>query len=253
MGIVVTAEETSNSQELNEDTSPRRVKQQSPPPRCDPSPERAQKKRDSTANSHDDNYNHNMEFVQGDEGQNFTPKDPDISPSDSEERMSIGYSEQQKSSSNKRNDLNARLTDSIPGWMALKIAARREDSAATEQDLGDAGFLIAISQITADVMCEIAYPISLEIERRLHEVPNSLKRQWFSDDEEGLRANLCQCQNTFDDSYLPAKLPKKRGRPASQPQSSPTAKKRGRPASQPQPPPKVKKRGRPRKARALDG
>jgi hypothetical protein len=86
-------------------------------------------------------------------------------------------------------------------------------------------------------MCEMAYPISLEIERRLQEVPNSLKRQWFSGDEEGLPANLWHCQNTFDDSYLPAKPPKKRGRPA----------------SQPQPPPKAKKRGRPRKVRALDG
>ena len=191
-----------------------------------------------------------MEFVQGDEGQHFTPKDLNISPSDCEGRMSIGYSEQ-KSSSNKRHDLNARLTDSMPGWMALIVATRCQDS-ATKQDLGDTGFLITISQITADVMYEIVYPISLEIERRLQEVPNSLKRQWFSGNEEGLRANLWRCQNTFDDSCLPAKLPKKRGRPASQPGSSPKAKKRGRPASQPQPP-EVKKRGRPRKARALDG
>jgi hypothetical protein len=47
-----------------------------------------------------------------------------------------------------------------------------------------------ISQITADVMCEMAYPISREIERRLKELPSSLKRQWFSDDEEGSRASL---------------------------------------------------------------
>jgi hypothetical protein len=34
-----------------------------------------------------------MESVQGDEGQHFTAKDPNISPSDPEGRMSIGYSE----------------------------------------------------------------------------------------------------------------------------------------------------------------
>jgi hypothetical protein len=53
-----------------------------------------QKKRGGSANSHDDDYDHNnMESVQGDEGQHFTAKDPNISPSDPEGRMSIGYSE----------------------------------------------------------------------------------------------------------------------------------------------------------------
>ena len=85
VGMVATAEEGGNSQELSEDTSPRSVKQPNPHPRGDPTPEPAQKKRDGSANSHDNDYDHNnMEFVQGDEGQHFTPKDPNISPSDCE-------------------------------------------------------------------------------------------------------------------------------------------------------------------------
>jgi hypothetical protein len=51
--------------------------------------------------------------------------------------------------------------------MALTVTARRDDSTTIEQDLRDTGFLITISQITADIICEIAYLISREIERRL--------------------------------------------------------------------------------------
>jgi hypothetical protein len=51
--------------------------------------------------------------------------------------------------------------------MALIAATRHDDSTATKQDLGDAGFLIMISQITADIICEMAYLIGREIEQRL--------------------------------------------------------------------------------------
>jgi len=178
---------------------------------------------------------------------------PTFLPADSDGQKLIGDSEQQKSSSNKRHDLNARFTASMPGWMALTVTARRDDSTAIEQDLRDTGFLITISQITADIMCEMAYPISREIERRLQEIPNSFKRDCFS----GAKVLRCCNHNAFGSS-LPTSppqsppKPKKRGRPASEPQSSPKAQKRGRPASQAHPL-KAKKRGRPPKARALDG
>jgi len=111
--------------------------------------------------------NNNAQSVQDDEGQHYTLKDPNVLSTDSDKQKLISDSEQQKSSSNKRHDLNTRFTASIPGWMALTITARRDDSITIEQDLRDAGFLITISQITADIIYKMAYLISREIERRL--------------------------------------------------------------------------------------
>ena len=197
----------------------------------------------------DGNYDNNLESVQNDKGQHYRPRNPTLLPSDSEGRISM--SSEQKSSFSKTHDLNVRIMAFTSAWKAVKEAAYRENPAYAEQVFGQTGFLIAlVEQTTLDVLREMAYPIGCEIERRLQEPPGSLKREWFSGDAEALRASVVgYCQYTFDRHYLPAKPPKKRGRPTSPTQSPSKVKKRGRPAFEIQPPPK-KKRGRPPKVRA---
>jgi hypothetical protein len=151
-------------------------------------------------------------------------------------------SEQQMSSPNKRHDLNAQYTDSMPRWMALKAMVLEDPDA--ELVLEDTEFLIKLSKITAEVMVKMAYPMAYEIQRRLQSIPISHKREWLPGDNEGLRDSIHFDTTTFDTHYLPVKPPQKRGRPASSTQSPSRAKKRGRPASSTQSPSQAKKRGR---------
>ncbi|KAH8758793.1 hypothetical protein BGZ57DRAFT_619031 [Hyaloscypha finlandica] len=194
----------------------------------------------------DGNYDNNLESVQNNKGQHYRPRNPTLLPSDSEGRISM--SSEQKSSFSKTHDLNVRIMAFTSAWEAVKEAAYRENPAYAEQVFGQTGFLIAlVKQTTLDVLREMAYPIGCEIERRLQEPPGSLKREWFSGDAEALRASVVRyCQYTFNRHYLPAKPPKKRGRPTSPTQSPSKVKKRGRPAFEIQPPPRRSVEGHPR-------